>query len=200
MELSKAKPIADFLLSTILPYCEPNYCYIAGSVSRQVEEVGDIEIVCRPKIAIREETDLFGNITATYKVIDPGFIQAVNSWGAAIKGKITEKYMQIYCGCTGDQINVDLFMPTYENFFRILAIRIGSADFAHKNIASAWSRKGWCGVNGELYRKTDCYLDKGKWKLKESVKDPQRPPVWKSEREFFDWLGMPYYEPQYRNR
>lgn len=200
MELQSAKKISDYLISTIKPYCEPGKCFVAGSVRREVWEVKDIEIVCMPRLKIVEQNNLFGESTGSSRVIDPGFVQAVNSWGAAIKGKISEKYMQIYCGCTGDQINVDLFMPNDDNFFRILAIRTGSADYAHKDIASAWSRLGWCGVDGELYRKTDCYMVSGKWKLKDTVKDPQRPPKWTSEKHFFEWLQIPYIEPKYRSR
>jgi DNA polymerase/3'-5' exonuclease PolX len=48
MKLSQVKPIAEAVRSKLAPYCEE--CEIGGSVRRECPEIGDIEIVCIPKL------------------------------------------------------------------------------------------------------------------------------------------------------
>ena len=86
-----------------------------------------------------------------------------------------------------------------------MAIRTGDADFSFKVLATQWASMGWCGVDGDLGRKDECYkkLYNGgshKWVLKPEFKDNySRPPVFDTEEMFFKWLGLEWVEPENRN-
>ena len=79
---------------------------------------------------------------------------------------------------------VDLFMPQPFDFYRIFAIRTGSADFS-KKIARAWQDKGYEGTANGLQE-----VSKRGHML--------QPPTWRSEKHFFKWLGMDWVEPKER--
>jgi DNA polymerase/3'-5' exonuclease PolX len=186
----KAKKIADRAVELLKPYCEQ--IHIAGSIRRMRPEVKDIEIVCIPKKEDRS-TDLFGG---TEKIISNDFSGALlQITDQVIKGKIDGRYMQIKL--KGGMI-LDLFLPVPEDYYRQYAIRTGSADYAHHVIAKAWTRKGWVGVsNVGLRKRTECEGG-GNYPWRCKKKDPALPPVWKSEGEFFAWIGVEYIDPEFR--
>jgi len=160
--LSQIHPIAIELWENIKPHCAK--AKIAGSIRRQCSIVGDIEIVCTP-------TDRSGRNKIGLILMQNGSIR---------KGSMTGRYVQaFYKGC-----KLDLFMPQPFDFYRIFAIRTGSAEYA-KKIAYAWQEKGYQGtVNG----------------LQEVSKRGHmlQPPTWESEKHFFEWLGMEWVEPKNR--
>jgi len=204
MHLYYANTIAENLLRELQPYCEPGFCNIAGSVRRKKEEVKDIEIVCLPKKAIREERNLFNEVIGKTTVIHPEFERIIREAGSIVKGKFIGRQMQVEMKreFEGAQhtISLDLFMPQPHDYYRQYAIRTGSAEYAHRYIANAWIKRGWCGVNGDLRLIKECIKQPdGKWVLRSDVTNPTLPPVWKSEEEFFNWLFVPYMEPKYRN-
>ena len=206
MHLYHAKIIAENLARQIMPYCEPGRCLIAGSIRREKPVVKDIEIVCIPYVSTLTANDIFGEPYYSRTVIHPDYEKTVRSWGTIQKGKFGGRMMQVTTSMDIEgkthEINIDLFTPAPADFYRQLAIRTGSAEYAHKHIANAWIRKGWCGVEGiGLCLIKQCYRESEKhpWRLRSGITDPERPPVWQSEEEFFRWLGIQYLEPTERN-
>lgn len=185
MELLKAKDIAVHICYKLEPFCDK--INIAGSIRRQKELVKDIEIVCLPKTV--DEMDLFGSVYG--KKRSKNFIDAVCSLGKIVKGTPNGRMCQI------DLLNImlDLFIPEAGDYYRQHAIRTGSSNYSAMVIATGWKKKGWCGTPDGLRKIHQCEEKKnseGKstWKCK--VDNPDLPPVWKDEKEFFDWLEVPY--------
>ena len=192
MILFQALEIAEKYKGLLVPWCEPNYCEVAGSVRRQRPECGDVEIVCVPK---------------TVHLIP--FAETVRQWWK-VKGEPTGRYTKrrLYEG-----IDLDLFITNKKDFARQLVVRTGSANYSAKVIAMAWVKKGWRGTEDGLRLEKECVPIKAKGALitkayggKEkiikwicNVPRPQLPPEWNSEREFFDWLGVRYVPPWERN-
>lgn len=131
MELQKAKSIADNAIKLLRPHCER--IQIAGSIRRQVPDVGDIEIVCIPKPF---DTGLFSSGIAT----------VVNQW-KKVKGELPCKYTQRKLP---EGVKLDLFFATPENWGLILAIRTGSAYYSHHILAKGWVKQGYHSDNGNL--------------------------------------------------
>jgi len=201
--LAKAYKVASYILELLQPHCER--IHIAGSIRRMQPQVKDIEIVCEPKKQIVKR-DLLGN--ETYETAKE-FTQALTTiTQQKVKGDTTGRYMQVITSsknCPG--IVLDLFMPKPEDYWRQYAIRTGSAEYAHYVIAAAWSRKGWVGINGDLYKRSECQSKMVSGKRVYTIPSPslraQRskltvPPVWRSEGEFFTWLDLPYMDPEHR--
>lgn len=191
---SLASKSADYILQLLRPYCDR--IHLAGSLRRLRPEVKDIEIVCQPKREMRQ-SGLFPDITE--EVLDRSFVEALAtitdhvSWGT-----VYGRYTRIRTNskvCPG--ICLDLFMPQPEDYFRQLAIRTGSADYAHQVIATAWKAKGWVGTAEGLRKAKECRQHQsGTWKC--IVPHPTHPPVWQSEGQFFTWLGLEYIDPEFR--
>lgn len=196
MRYNQAKDIAIKIGERLQPFT--SRINIAGGIRRQKFEVKDIELVCLPRYAEMVSADLFGAQT-TEKVISENFVGIIKALGKVIKGKPDGRYMQIELR---ERINLDLFMPDPSDYFRQYAIRTGSADYAARTIAAAWKRKGWCGSDQGLRLQSDCIEHKqadGKSKWECINPEAQVPPVWQSEQEFFEWLGVPYIMPKLRS-
>lgn len=194
MQYSQANKIAIATCYKLQPFCLQDRINKAGSLRRKSQEVKDIEIVCLPKSDIAY--DMFG--TPFQNKRSSQFIDAVNRLGTCIKGKPTGKYMQIQLP---EGINLDLFIPSEEDYFRQYAIRTGSADYSHKVLANAWRKMGWCGSDQGLRKVSDCIESvdgEGKSKWKCVSKNPEKPPVWQSEEDFFKWLWVPFVKPEKR--
>lgn len=192
MQLKIAEQIAVSICYQLQPFCSK--INIAGSVRRKKAEVKDIEIICVPKFD--EVKDLFESVCG--KKISAEFSEIVNGLGTIIKGNADGRMMQIQLQ---EGIMLDLFMPVPDDYYRQYAIRTGSADYAHRVIANAWNKKGWCGSDKGLRKMSDCIEmkttdGKSKWKL--IKKDADLPPVWRSEEEFFKWLKIPCEKPLHR--
>lgn len=86
-------------------------------------------------------------------VIIQNFVELVKSLGRVIKGKPDGRYMQIELP---QRINLDLFMPEADDYFRQYAIRTGSAEYAAYTIAGGWRKIGWCGSDQGLRKTSDC--------------------------------------------
>lgn len=193
-EYAYAKKITTRVFELLQPHCE--VIHIAGSIRRECLYCKDIEIVCEPKKVFIPD-DLFGD---GKNIVCPGFIEAVELMKESIvKGTCHGRYMQVILK---GGIKLDLFMPEPADYFRQLSIRIGSADFSHKILANRWTSLGWVGTHDGLRRKKDCFPrtdSDGKvisWVCKKA--DAERPEVWKSEKDFFEWLGIHYLEPKHR--
>ncbi len=192
MVLKTAIDIAVDICYRLQPFCD--VINIAGSVRRRKMVVKDIEIVCLPKVTI--DKDLFGVPVGTTRVQQFGEI--VMSLGTVLKGNTNGKYMQIELP---QGVNLDLFIPDDFDYYRQLAIRTGSAEYANIVIAGGWRKIGWCGSDVGLRKISDCVESKtpdGKSKWKCVKKNAALPPHWKSEQEFFDWICVKMIDPTKR--
>jgi len=192
MKLIEAKKIADNIVKLLETYC--NKIDIAGSIRREKENVGDIEICCVPKVEVLK--DMFGWNEGIIRKIE--FSNTVNNLGKVIKGNTAGKYMQIELP---EGVNLDLFMPDDFDYYRQYAIRTGAADYSAKVIASGWRKIGWCGSDKGLRKMSDCVESKSpdgksKWKCVEM--DAELPPVFKSEEDFFNWINVKMPHPSQR--
>lgn len=197
MELKKALEIASKLVLKITPFCDQ--IDIAGSCRREKEIVKDIEIcLISKKDNILFKKDLFSDPYFKKENIQL-FNDIVVSLGKIEKGKLDGKYMKIVLP---EEINLDLFMPDDFDYFRQYAIRTGSSDYSFKVLAHSWRKKGWCGSDVGLRKIGDCNETRnseGKSIWKCINQKAEHPPVWKDEKEFFDWIGVKWIEPKYRN-
>lgn len=186
--LNIAQEIAEDLVGVLAPHCER--IHIAGSIRRKKPFVKDIEIVCQPKKDVF--TNLFGEEINTGT--NAPFKKVVAQLGEVIKGNPDGRYMQIKLP---QGIKLDLFMPDPDDYFRQFAMRTGSADYSAAVIAKRWVDLGWVGTSEGLRRKEDCQKSgDSPWKI--INKTGKRPPVWKSEEEFFGWLNLEWIEPEKR--
>ena len=167
---------------------------VAGSVRRalitpsmQEREVKDVEIVALP---LTENSWLFDDAPVRSK----GFCDVLKSNVSILQGDInTGRYLKLLYQ---KDIKIDLFLPEKYDFYRQFAIRTGSAEFAKNVLASGWRKLGWVGTKDGLRREAECKPEEKVWTCK--AKKPTLPPVWNSEKEFFDWLGIEYVEPHNR--
>lgn len=191
MILEKAQKIAIEKVELLRPHC--HRIEIAGSIRRKKAEVKDIEIVCLPK-TFELQNNLFG-VKAEIRIQE--FVDTVRMWEQRLGdtyGKYTKRMLP-------EGIMLDLFMPTPVDYYRQLAIRTGSAEYSQRVIAWGWRKKGWCGSDLGLRLMSDCVEKKdkeGKSKWVCTNPNAELPPVWASEREFFEWLGLGYLEPEQR--
>lgn len=196
MDLKSAQTIAVSICTQLQPLTTK--IHIAGSVRRKKSEVKDIEIVCLPIFDITTKTDLFMQVTEIENV-SFGFVKAVEAIGTVEKGTPYGKYCKIVLS---QGINLDLFIPEKDDFYRQYAIRTGSADYAHKILANGWRKIGWVGSDLGLRLEKDCVetkLPDGKSKWTCIRNKTNKPPVWDSEISFFNWINVNYVEPQFRN-
>jgi DNA polymerase/3'-5' exonuclease PolX len=196
MRLDQAKDIAIRVGKRLQPFCTK--INIAGSIRREKSEVGDIELICLPRMYVNEQGDLFGVVTATKKVSE-NFIAEVKSLGKVVRGEPTGRHMKIELP---ERIDLDLFMPQEHDYYRQFVIRTGSSEYSFRTIAHAWKRKGWCGTEHGLRLIKDCVEHKqsnGKSTWECVNNDPELPPCWPDERSFFDWLGVPWIQPKLRS-
>jgi DNA polymerase/3'-5' exonuclease PolX len=159
--LGEALDIAANTLTILRPHCHK--VNIAGSVRRGRSAIGDLEIVCLPDRSPLESTPLFAS----------GFAAAVEQWPGVV-GKPDGRYTQRLLPCG---LKLDLFMPHPDGYGLIMAIRTGSADWAHKVLATSWRRSGF-------------HSDKGLLRRKDGSVVPCR-----TERELFDVIGLRWVEP-----
>lgn len=166
---------------------------VAGSIRRQVKEVGDIELVAIPKIETYKEvdpSDLFGEMRpVTYNLL----WRSLNEF---FKGKYRlngEKFKSFYWPLhSGELVQVDLFTATPANWGWIHLIRTGSADFSH-HVAGALNKAGYCSKDGGIH-KSNLELADGKWKHV-PIGNPISTP---DEQSVFDLARIPYRDPKQR--
>lgn len=137
----EAKAIADKIVELLKPHCLR--IQIAGSIRREKEIVGDIEIVCITK---PYETGLF----------EDGFASVVNQW-QKIKGELKYGETKYTKRILPEGIQLDLFIAEEGNWGSILAIRTGSADYSHKVLASGWVARGYKSIGGYLIQNGKTY-------------------------------------------
>lgn len=198
MELSQAREIAIKICERLQPHT--NIINIAGSIRRKKPIVKDIEICCLPKmVQLPDTTDLFGTLYKGGEISSNDFINEVTMLGKIEKGNPEGRYCKILLP---ENINLDLFLPVPHDYYRQYAIRTGSADYSFKIIANGWRKIGWVGSDLGLRLEKDCIETKqpdGKSKWQCVRNKNNKPPVWQSEQEFFEWLKVPFVKPEFRN-
>lgn len=201
MKASIALPIAQAICRSLSPYCE--VIKIAGSIRRLQDEVKDIELVAVPiktlqPVPVTLFQEMMASTGEAKYITHEEYVKEVNNLGKILKGKHGGRYMQIELP---EGINLDLFTPEEHDYYRQLAIRTGSALYSEKVIAGGWRKIGWVGTKDGLRKQSDCehkVLPSGtSWIC--TNKNPELPPVWKSEKEFFEWIKVTYVEPIKRN-
>lgn len=176
MTLNKANLIADRFLKLIEPCCLK--VSIAGSVRRECAIVHDIEFVAVPK-----DEFCFGRL----------FIEGYP--GLAVNGSRLKRF--IY---PESHLQLELFLTTQADYGRILAIRTGSSYFSHVALAMQWNRRGFCGTVDGLRYKRECDHKGTTWKIKPEYKNcPTLPPIFATEIQFFEFIGVNYIHPRERS-
>jgi len=169
MPYARALELALAFIEDIRDGCER--IEIAGSLRRKKAEVGDIEVVCIPKIV--QGVDLFGGPGEKMNLLD----ERLGGY-RIVKGG--EKYKQIALA----SINIDLFIqPDPATWGVNLAIRTGSADFSHWLVT--WRRNGGALPGNMWVREARLYSTSG------IIDTPE-------EREFFRAIGLDWIEPEER--
>lgn len=173
MPLKAAEMVAGELVALLSEHCKR--VVVAGSIRRKMPWVGDVEIVCIPKLKQKVASrDLFGA-----KIIyNNQVMRYISSSSDFEKLKGGERYQKLlYKG----EVVVDLFMTTKQEWGRILALRTGSDRYS-KLMSSRWVQLGYHGIDGKL--------------IHEDTKEPA--PAFPTEQSFFEFLQWKYIEPEKR--
>jgi len=172
MKLSQATEIATRLVTELSPGCER--IAVAGSVRRGKPDVHDLELVCVPKIVT--VADLFGNPTNSYSLLDAELIRLGLH---QLKGG--EKYKQF---ALPEEINLDLFITSQEQWGWIFVLRTGHRDF---NKWLVTPRRHGGALPGYI-KSVGGWLANGN--------GPIRTP---EEQDVFRVLGVEWVEPEFRS-
>jgi DNA polymerase/3'-5' exonuclease PolX len=176
MPLSKAKAIADRFIKYLEPYC--SVISVAGSIRRECETCGDVEIIALPK-------DKFSMSVA----FPFGFK------GLTINGERLKRFIYPESG-----IQIELYLPQPHDYGRILAIRTGNAAYARLQLMTQANRSGWIGTSDGLRLKRECDHKGSTWRIKPEYKScPTLPPIFATEEQFFAFIGLDYVHPTARN-
>jgi hypothetical protein len=173
--LAVAKNVADRFITYLTPYVSK--ISVAGSVRREVEFVGDIDVVCIAK-------DEFSMGIA----FPEGFK------GMVMNGTRLKRFKYPESG-----IQIELHITTQSDYGRILAIATGSSTFSH-GLAMQWNRRGHCGTPDGLRLKRECDHKGSTWRIKPEYKNcPTLPPIFATEEQFFAFIGIDYCHPKARS-
>jgi DNA polymerase/3'-5' exonuclease PolX len=162
---------------------------IAGSIRRCKPQVGDVELVCIPKIERTEHITLAGTTERAYDALRE---RMLNLWGRGIvkrnrgskDGRIAPFGPKFY-RITHKNVPIDLFVVTPPaDWFPIFVIRTGSADFSHFLVTKS-QENAMHFIGGHMER----VLHRGGQVLQRSIIVPA------SERQLFEICGIDYLEP-----
>lgn len=173
--LAVARNVAQRFIKYLTPYVK--VISVAGSVRREVEFVGDIDIVCTA-------SDEF----SMAKAFPEGFK------GLVMNGTRLKRFKYPESG-----IQIELHITTIADYGRILAIATGSSSFSH-GLAMQWNRRGHCGTPDGLRLKRECDHKGSAWRIKPEYKScPTLPPIFSTEEQFFAFIGADYIHPTARS-
>lgn len=174
MELNKAHDIAESLLADVTHACVRSE--IAGSIRRKKADVKDIELVVR----VKDWDGLFEALQKHGEFIKPG-VPNIIPWNP----KRDAKYLRMLLN---EDIKLDLFIATPENWGALYMMRTGSAigpdgDFGFvPAMFAAWKRKSGGGKMVSCLPTTPEGL---------SISVPE-------EEDFFKLCGVKWVEPENR--
>jgi DNA polymerase (family 10) len=173
IELAEARVVADKVLKHIEPAMKR--IEIAGSIRREKQTVGDIELV-----AIVDDRDkLYRLISDVGQTIKPG-VPGVVPWTP----KMDSRYVRVRLA---EGMNLDLFVASPENWGGLFLMRTGSASGADGNAFNGFVPrmfKRWKTLSGGG-RMTDAMP---------TMPDGTQLPVYE-EQDFFDLLEMDFVPP-----
>ncbi len=174
--LSTAKSVAERFIRFIEPACSK--VSIAGSVRRECEFVGDVEVCAIAK-------DEF----AMAKLFPDNFK------GLVVNGERLKRFIYPDSG-----IQIELYLPQSFDYGRILAIRTGNAAYARLQLMTQANRLGWIGTSDGLRRKKECEKRGGVWKILPEYRfTPTKPPEFPTEESFFEFIQIPWVHPKERS-
>jgi DNA polymerase (family 10) len=173
IELAEARVVADKVLKHIEPAMKR--IEVAGSIRRQKQTVGDIELV-----AIVDDRDkLYRLISDVGQTIKPG-VPGVIPWTP----KSDSRYVRVRLE---EGMNLDLFIASPENWGGLFLMRTGSASGSDGNAFNGFVPrifKRWKTLSGGG-RMTDAMP---------TMPDGTQLPVYE-EQDFFDLLEMDFVPP-----
>lgn len=173
IELAEARVVADKVLKHIEPAMKR--IEVAGSIRRQKQTVGDIELV-----AIVDDRDkLYRLISDVGQTIKPG-VPGVIPWTP----KPDSRYVRVRLE---EGMNLDLFIASPENWGGLFLMRTGSASGSDGNAFNGFVPrifKRWKTLSGGG-RMTDAMP---------TMPDGTQLPVYE-EQDFFDLLEMDFVPP-----
>lgn len=192
--LQLVRPLAEELRLLLEPACKR--IQIAGSIRRLRPDIGDIEIVCIPKIETVEvprEGELFQerreeSYHLLWRALD-GFLEGATRTGYILKG---EKYRAFRWPVRGEEgedighVRVDVFTTTPEGWGWIYLVRTGSREFS-KSVAGALKARSLRAEAGRIYHVVNDEI--------------HGPPIGTPEEEdVFHLIGRAYVAPAARSR
>jgi len=173
--LADARALAEQIVFDLQPYCQK--IEIAGSIRRESETVGDIEIVAQP--ILTERTDMFGHPAGFHNEFD----QLPFSWsryGRVLAGGERQKKIMLPAGI---QLDLYILLPPAQ-WGAIFLIRTGPAEFSHwimKKRSRGGAQPDWMKQkNGAL------------WADLELIPTP-------TEKAYFAALGLDFIPPGERS-
>lgn len=184
--LAEAERLAAQVVGLLTPSCER--IEIAGSIRRRKPEVGDIEIVCVPKLVESRVFDLFGSRvegapldrleeTATSLLVAGTFRHRLDVNGRPAFGSRYKRLL--YQG-----VGLDLFSVLPPAQWGVLyTIRTGPAEFSHRLVTSRL-QGGWMPAGMRVQ-------DGALWDRGAIVQIPE-------EADFFTALGLEFVPPEQR--
>ena len=168
LPLSEAMAMAEKLITELEPVCER--IEIAGSIRRRKPFVGDVELVCIPKI--EPQLDMFG-----LQVGSKSMLEEQLAWMPKLKDG--PSYKQLDLG----PCNLDLFITTREKWGLIFTLRTGSSEFSHWLVTHR--RYG-----GAL--PSNLTINEGRiWRESQLLETPE-------EKDIFKTIGLAWVDPQHR--
>jgi len=175
--------VAKDLCDALSPLCEPDRLIVAGSLRRRKQMVGDVEILYVPKTDTHPDglfdskafdlTDLLIDKLLHYGLLK----KRPNSAGYFTWGPKNKLAIHSASG-----IPVDLFATTEACWWNSLVCRTGGKE-NNLLITTTANRQGW---SFEAYGSGFMKLDKS---------DHYQT---KSERDVYDFIGLPYLDPSLR--
>ena len=180
MELEKARKVIQRLVDVMEPACER--IEVAGSIRRGKPDVHDGELVYIPRMVV-ERVDFFqdGLMPATDLIVHHLVEVGVLKWDDVVK-RNGPKYKRLID--TENELVVELFRATAENWGLQLALRTGPSGFNKVLVAKPWAG----GVMPIDMIMRDAFL----WRCGQKL-------VTLTEEDFFRELGVPYWPPEERN-
>jgi DNA polymerase/3'-5' exonuclease PolX len=194
----EAVAIARAFVAEIEPYTDQ--LVVAGSLRRRLAKIGDIEVVCVPKVEPTETTipDLFGGQVVHGEVdlldammtmlLDKGRVQkrldaaGTPRWGRKLK----------YLSFQGAP--VDLFAPEAGQFGWHLVLRTGPAAFSRQLVVPKTNDRGkrQKTKDGRFGLLPPHLVAEGGWLRYRTSREPIPTPT---EQSVFELFGLPYQEP-----
>lgn len=181
--LAEAQALALRALALLAPYTDR--IKAAGSIRRRRPDIGDLELVCIPKIAEQGQADMFGETIA----LPPRNLLDEHCSDLLEAGTFTHRLDKNGRQAFGSRYKRLLFEGVGLDLFSVLApaqfgvvylIRTGSADFSHRLVTShrlgGWMPFAYCVKDGAL------------WRGAELLETPE-------EIDVFNAIGRPFVEP-----